>query len=139
MKKIFSLKTLIIIGLIIIFTGCTTAPIYNVIDHPINYQYDKSLNEDQISKAIYQAGNQLNWTMVQKKPNQIIATHIKNHHRAVVDITFDKTHYSIDYHNSSNLAYNGQGINRRYNFWVVRFSDEIRKNLKIKFNELSNK
>jgi hypothetical protein len=139
MKKLLFLKALTTVGLIIVLSGCKTTPIYNIIDHPINYEHSKALTLKQISQAIFKAGLKHGWTMVEKTPNKITATHIKQQFRATVDIIFDQTHYSIDYDYSKNLGYDGTNINRRYNSWVVRLSDEIRRNLGNEFNKLPNK
>jgi len=133
MKRVLSLKTLMIAGLIITLSGCITSPIYNVLDHPITHESGKVLTMEQISKAIFEAGNLDGWTMAQVRPGKIKATYVKPNYKAVINILYDQYHYSIDYANSRNLQYDGKSIHHNYNNWIVKLSDEIRKNLTNEF------
>jgi hypothetical protein len=135
MKRLLSLKALTIASLILVLSGCITAPIYNVIDHPISHESGTSLTMKQISEAIFKAGSKMGWTMVHTSPDRIRATHIKKQYKAVIDINFDKKYYSIDYAHSTNLGYDGINIHRNYNNWIVRLSNEINRKLIDEFIE----
>jgi len=143
MKKLL-LMALTIAGLIIVLSGCRTAPIYNVNSYPISYEYGRSLQLSQISRAIFKAGNKLNWTMVQNRPNKITATYTaapNQQYQAVIEIMFDKTRYSIEYVDSRNLQYDKKNkyINRNYNRWIVDLTNEINNNIGNEFAILPTK
>jgi hypothetical protein len=110
------------------FVACTTQPIMNVTQAPINAsQPNPTL--DEVSKAIIRAGTPLGWQMSPKKPGLMEGRLALRSHVAVVDIKYDTKSYSIDYKDSTNLNYDGSQIHRNYNGWVQNLDKAIRAQL----------
>lgn len=107
--------------------GCRTSPVYDVNQAQIVASRPVSMTE--VEQTIRQAGASLGWQMVPKGPGNIEGTLILRDHRAVVDIRYDTTTYSIKYKDSSNLNYDGTNIHSNYNGWVQRLDNTIRARL----------
>lgn len=126
-------KNLILLAIaltvILMMTGCRTAPVYNVHDASIPTEDNAPLSMDEIAKAIIKAGNGLGWQMQPVKPGLIVGTLNIRSHQAVVNISYDQTDYNIDYKNSYNLKYDGTKIHSNYNGWVMNLSKAINNNL----------
>lgn len=96
-------------------------PVYNVENAPI----DSTAQQEDIKKAIRQAGASLGWQMKDGGPGLILGTLLVRTHMAKVDIPYNSTTYSIKYKDSSNLKYDGTGIHSRYNAWVDKLDKTI--------------
>ena len=108
--------------------GCKRAPLVNVEEAP------PSVTLAQITDAIVDAGESLDWQMTVKKPGQIAAkTIVSNKHRAEVDITYDTRSFSILYSSSLNLNYTFERsvtyIHPQYLAWVERLKQRIQQNV----------
>ena len=112
--------------------GCKRAPLVNVEEAPL--YAPPSVTLAQITDAIVDAGESLDWQMTVKKPGQIAAkTIVSNKHRAEVDITYDTRSFSILYSSSLNLNYTFERsvtyIHPQYLAWVERLKQRIQQNV----------
>jgi hypothetical protein len=121
--KSFGLAFLIFSTLM--FSGCTSKPIYNFSNTPITAS-GGAPTDSQMVKAIIRAGSSLGWTMQKDAPGHIIGTLNIREHIAIVDITYNSDSYSITYKDSTNLDYNGTRIHRNYNTWVNNLNNAIK-------------
>lgn len=127
----FGKKALVAASIVIaaaVMTGCKSAPVQNVVDAPVTTATQKYAQDD-VRKAILNAGAKLGWQMKDVEPGYMIATLTLRTHMAQVDIRYNKQNYNIQYKNSSNLDYDGSSIHSNYNGWVQNLDNAIRANL----------
>lgn len=125
------MRNLIILSLILFFiAGCTSKPLYRIRNQPIPNKITGELRSlEDVGKAIMDATKRRGWTPVLKRPGLIEASILRRSHRAVVEISYSQSNYSINYKDSSNLDYNGNKIHRNYNNWIVKLSTTIQQYL----------
>ena len=124
-----NLKILLVFALALLLGACRTAPvIYEVKDATVTTNVPNASKED-VRKAIMRAGAGLGWQMADNGPNAMIGTLLLRTHKAVVDIPYSATQYSITYKDSTNLNYNGKSIHSNYNGWIQNLDKAIRAQL----------
>jgi hypothetical protein len=111
--------------------GCSTQPIYNVVDAPIAGPAGKNLSMQDVQTAIIRAGKSLGWDIVPQKPGQLTGRISLRTHQAVVDITHNTKTYSITYKDSVDLGASGGQIHKNYNGWVQNLDKGIRTQLSL--------
>lgn len=114
-------------SLLIILAGCRSNPVLNIEDAPIEISA-KHPSKD-VKKAIIRAGVGLGWNMKAKKAGHIVGKLYLREHVAVVDITYSKKSYNINYKSSENLNYDGTNIHKNYNSWIINLNRQIQKQL----------
>jgi len=127
----FGKKSLVAASIIlatVAITGCKSAPVQNVVDAPVTTATQKYAQDD-VRKAILNAGARLGWQMKDVEPGYMIATLTLRTHLAQVDIHYNKQNYNIVYKNSTNLDYDGTSIHSNYNGWIQNLDNAIRANL----------
>ena len=67
--------------------------------------------------------------MQEKEDGHIQGNLLLRTHKAVVDINYDHSKYSITYKDSENLKYDGTDIHRNYNNWVINLTNKIDANV----------
>jgi len=131
MKRLVSAFT--VACLVIVFAaGCRGGgQIYQVKDAAVQTASGKDASQDQVQKAIIEAGVKLGWIMAVAKPGEIMGTLSVRSHTAVVTIPYTSKNYSILYKDSTNLKYNAdkQTIHENYAGWIQRLDNEIRVRL----------
>jgi len=130
------MKTIVKVALFSLFvvflSNCELkdAPLYNANRVPIPVKMQEApLSE--IATIIKKAGIRRGWAMQDDGVGKIVGTLNKRNHKAVVDILYSKTNYSIVYDNSVNLRHSGDKIHRKYNSWVKNLESDITKDLNI--------
>jgi len=107
-------------------SGCSTntpfgqfrkEPIYNAKDRLIPRGPDK-ITLDQIDRVFFSAGRDSGWLMVRTGPGHYTGERQLKSHAARIDINFDEETYSIVYHSSAELLYDGSEIHKTYNLWI---------------------
>ena len=90
-----------------------------------------NLSEQDVSRAIINAGVSKTWIMREERPG-LITGHIQvRQHQANISIPYNTTNYSINYVSSVNLNDKGKGkIHRTYNRWINGLNQEIQLELK---------
>lgn len=110
----------------LILSACTRLqPIYN-------YQKEnipEGLSLAQVKQSIIEAAENRDWTIKVINPHQLEATHSSRQHKAIVNILYSDSSYSIFYHGSENLNANNGKIHRKYNQWVRNLNADIQKKL----------
>jgi L-cysteine desulfidase len=125
MKKLISLSAILLVG-VLFMTGCRGASVYNVIEAPISTT--KKASDDKIFKAIKAGAYTRGWHVKKIKEGEAQASiNVRGKHTAVVQITYNKNSYSINYLNSQNLKYNAEKntIHKNYNSWVMNLNRAI--------------
>ncbi len=123
MKKLISLSAILVI--LVFISGCRSSAIYNISDASVDVS--KKTSDDKIFKAIKSAGMQLGWIVKKTKPGMATAQLNVRKHMALVEITYNKTSYSINYKNSMNLKYDStkNTIHKNYNGWIQNLNNAI--------------
>lgn len=87
-----------------------------------------SATMENIGKAVLRAGQTLGWQITSMGPGKAEGVLVVRRHRAVVDITYDTSSFSIHYKDSVNLDYNAQEktIHSNYNGWIRNLEKAIR-------------
>jgi hypothetical protein len=126
-KKLIGLSAILVA--LVFISGCRSTTVYNVANAPIDVA--KTTSDDKIFKAIKNAGVQLGWIVKKTKPGMATAQLNVRRHMALVEITYDKKSYSINYKNSLNLKYDAtkQSIHNNYNGWVQNLDNAIQVQL----------
>ena len=106
----------------LLFTGCRTAPIYNV-----SHKAVSPTSYSRMQSAILRAGNSLGWHMSKVRKGLIRGKLALRTHVAIVNIFYSGSGYSIKYVKSINLKYNPQKgtIHNNYNGWVKNLETAI--------------
>jgi hypothetical protein len=116
-------------ALVVLAAGCRAGvPIYNVTESPV-VASKANPSADDVGRAIQRAGATLGWQMSATKPGNILGTLNLRKHVAVVDINYNAKSYSINYKDSTELAYDGQNIHPNYNGWVQNLDKAIKVQL----------
>lgn len=118
---------------LVLFTSCRTAQVYNVTDSSINTGSGKEPTLEQVQQAILDAATSTKpaWNMKVEKPGLILGTlHIRSH-TAVVNIAYSTKSYSITYNTSTNLKYDADAntIHSNYNGWIQNLDSAIKGRL----------
>jgi hypothetical protein len=125
MKKITSLKIIILATTLLLLIGCRSNPVvYNVNAPVLTYGQTKPTLE-QVEKEIVVAATSLGWSVKRVEPGKVTATLLVRQHRAVVDIGFTVDNFNITYSDSENLKYDGTNIHSNYNRWIKRLENTI--------------
>ncbi|KAB0670062.1 hypothetical protein F3X86_11460 [Aeromonas veronii] len=107
--------------------GCSTSqPVMNM----TNSLVPSNLSEQDVSRAIINAGVSKTWVMREERPG-LITGHIQvRQHQANISIPYNTTNYSINYVSSVNLNDKGKGkIHRTYNRWINGLNQAIQLEL----------
>ena len=112
----------------LLLAACTTKPIYNVTQAPVQANKPNPSMED-VSKAIMRAGAGLGWQMTPDRPGHMLGRLALRDHVAVVDIDYNDKTYSIRHKESTNLDHKGDTIHRNYNGWIQNLEKAIRAQL----------
>ena len=114
---------------VLLLVGCRTGGIYNVQGAPVAGSRVVAMQD--VELAIRRAGASLGWQIVPRAPGRLEGILVLRDHRAVVDIAYDTQTYSIQYKDSSNLAYDGTTIHANYKGWVQNLDKAIRTQLSL--------
>ena len=92
-----------------------------------------SATMENIGKAILRAGQTLGWQITPMGAGKAEGVLVLRRHRAVVDITYDTTSFSINYRDSVNLDYDAQDktIHSNYNGWIRNLEKAIRAQVSV--------
>lgn len=118
-------KLAVLAGVLIIVTACAgrVAPVYNVVQAPINVPSKVPMST--LDKTIRMAAANRGWTVKSEGPGKIEARVVVRDHVAVIDITYSRKQYSITYKDSQNLKYDGTLIHKNYNSWIQLLANDI--------------
>lgn len=118
-------RNLVAIGVLaILLVACTTQPVRNVDNAPINVS-GSSYDLSDVTRAIKTAGTVLGWQMKEKTPGHIVGSLYLRTHVAIVDVTYTLDEFSINYKDSTNLNYDGSLIHKNYNGWIENLTNAI--------------
>ena len=130
MQVRLSARTLMIVLLFSLFVsvGCNKKPLYQVNDGSFPPRATAK-----VKRAILDAGKSLGWRMESKGAGRIQATIAPRGHKAVVNIDYTGSRFTIKYVSSVDLHYentaSGEVIHKNYNNWVRRLENRIYLNL----------
>lgn len=111
-------------ALLLALLGCNKmAPIQDVHGGTLQPRGEATMAD--VDEAIWRAGRRLGWEVQLQKPGKLLAIHRPRRHVAVVLITHDGEHFSIQYRRSENLRHDAGKIHRNYNIWVARLAEAI--------------
>ncbi len=105
------------------FYGCKLQPVRTITNAPIHGTGHHTAHD--VKKIILRAGSDLGWGMKDKHPGVIIGTIYLRTHMAKIRINYTRSHYSINYVDSTNLKYDGANIHSGYNGWVTNLEKRI--------------
>jgi hypothetical protein len=113
---------------VVLFAGCKSAPMYEVVAAPIPTMAGKTLTMDEITKAMVRAGARAGWQVAPERPGVLVGHYAQGQRTATVGIEHDTKAYSIKFRDST-LRSDGASIHRLYNTWVQNLDRSIRVEL----------
>ena len=130
MKQFF--KIAMVAALAVLVSGCfgRVQPVYNAEANPIPVKLQETSMEN-IGNIIQTAAINRGWVVSEVSPGKMKATLHNRTHVAVIEITYSKKDYSINYVSSVDLLYDGSKIHRSYNKWVRTLQNDINKNMNV--------
>jgi hypothetical protein len=96
--------------------GCATKPIYEVRNAP--FPASSSVEDSELADLIRDAGKRQGWRIELEAPGRMRGAYTRGRHRAVVEIEYSASAYSITYRDSAFLKHDGDSIHNIYNVWV---------------------
>ena len=109
----------------LIAAACSTVPIQN-----FDSKVPGGLDKGQVREAILAATAERLWVAKDESTSVVLATLvIRRKHSATVAITYDVSHYTIQYRDSTNLDYADGEIHENYNAWVAKLDKSIQREL----------
>ena len=108
----------LVLAVVIVMAGCSSAPILNVRDTAITSATGKPLSKAEVRSAIVRAGSALGWQIKDEGADVLVGSIQLRKHTAVIAIPYSAQAYSINYRSSSNLDEHGGTIHKNYNGWV---------------------
>ena len=125
-----SIVKLNILGIIlsIVFVGCGTSSVYNVMKSEIK----QKVSQENVFNAIKKAGYSKGWVVKKVETGLAKAVLHYENSKAVVEIPHSSKTFSINHVSSVNLDHNKiKGtIHPKYNKWVQKFENAINHELK---------
>ena len=111
---------------VLLTVGCRTVPrqIYEV--NGAKVTATRAVTIDEVEKAIRAGGISAGWQMIPRGPGNMEGVYTVRQHKAVVDIKYDTSAFSIKYKDSVDMRYDGTGISYHYNDWVQNLERAIR-------------
>lgn len=125
--KIKKIISIVLLALLMLSCGGGAA-VHDVVEAPVITTSPKYGIAD-VRGAIIRAGQSLGWQIRDNGKQRLLGTLFIREHEAQVDIDYTRKVYSIRYHDSRNLNYDGTKIHGRYNSWVDNLHEAIRKQL----------
>lgn len=112
-----------IVSLLLLFAACGSSTVVNYSNEA--HSAAQGTSSKQIGDAIRRAGAGRGWVMKRRGPGKIEATLNIRVHTAVVEVSYNKKTFSINYKDSDNLSYDNGSIHRNYNSWVKNLRQAI--------------
>lgn len=124
MRNLLKLSSLAVV-LVLVFTGCRAAAVYNVQNNQVTVKESASSND--VYNAIKKAGISLGWIVSKVKDGEAKAVINLRTHQAIVRINYTNETYSINYVDSTNLKYDMEKntIHNNYNGWIKNLERAI--------------
>lgn len=116
----------VVMGSLLILASCRAAPVYDVIQE--RFETQRSVSMAALGKMIRMTAADRGWTTKRIGRGRIEARLANREHLAVVDITFNRRHFSITYKDSRNMNYDGSTIHAKYSSWVRNLANDIKAN-----------
>lgn len=113
---------------VVLFAGCRSVPIYDVVAAPIPQPAGRTLSMDDIQKAIVRGGTRAGWQVLPEAPGRLSARYQSGRHSATVGIDHDTKAYSIKMRETSVMRSDGS-VHPLYNNWVQNLDRSIRVEL----------
>jgi hypothetical protein len=113
---------------VVLFAGCKSAPVYDVVAAPIPSSAGKPLSMDEIQKAIVRGATRAGWQVVPEAPGRLSARYQSGNRMATVGIEHDAKAYSIKMRETSVMRSDGS-VHPLYNNWVQNLDRYIRVEL----------
>ncbi|WP_179957935.1 hypothetical protein, partial [Citrobacter cronae] len=116
-------RTLALLAMALVFTGCTSKPVYNAKE---DFASSLNFSDDQMKRAIVTALNDRQWIVQSVRPGMVkAAITVRGRHHAEVDIPYSPTEFQIVYRSSWGLDYKDGKIHGNYNRWINRLRDNV--------------
>jgi len=113
---------------VVLFAGCKSAPIYEVVAAPIPAPAGKTLTMDDVQKAIVRGAGRSGWQALPEGPGRVSARFQSGQHSATVGIDYDTKAYNIKMQETSVMRSDGS-VHPVYNSWVQNLDRSIRVEL----------
>ena len=116
---------------LLVAAGCRTATVHNVQRAALGAPATATPAE--LSEAIWAAGRREGWRVREVEPGKLRAEKTVRTHRALVDIDYDATAFSITLVEANDLLYDGTSIHKTYNVWVAQLEKSIQDEIRFRY------
>jgi hypothetical protein len=113
---------------VVLFAGCKTQPVFEVVAAPIPVAPGKTASMDDVQKAIVRGGTRAGWQILPEAPGRLTGRYQSGNHTANVAIDHDTKTYNIKMRDTS-VRSDGASVHRAYNMWVQNLDRSIRVEL----------
>jgi len=124
---------LLIITVLVLLSGCRSAPVYN--PKGISISPRPSASKEEIAEAIWSAGRRDGWQIEKVGEWKLKAVKRIRNHSATISIHYSKNTLDISYVDSDNLDFDGQNIHENYNVWIHRLTEKIQNEMRFRLPE----
>jgi hypothetical protein len=123
--------TIVCLVVALLGAGCRKEVVHNVLQAPVAAPQVVTL--EQVSQAIIGGCDRAGWRAREVAPGVVRAEKVFNQHRAMSEITYDTTSYSITLLTADNLLFDGRRVHKRYNQWADELEKSINDEMRFRF------
>ena len=110
--------------------GCST-PVRNV--SRAAFTTPAPVTMDQLAEAIWAGARREGWRTRDVAPGRTLVEKTVRVHRALTEVTYDTTGFSLRLLEADNLDYDGTNIHKTYNVWVTQLEKSIQDEVRFRF------
>jgi hypothetical protein len=110
--------------------GCRTAPVRQV--QRTALAVPATITQSELSEAFWAAGRREGWRVREVAPGKLRAEKSLRSHRALVEIDYDASGYTITLVETDNLLQDGGRIHKTYNLWIEGLQKSIEQEFRFR-------
>jgi hypothetical protein len=116
---------------VVVGAGCRKEAIHNVVRAPI--AAPATISASEMSQVLIDAGERAGWRLREAGPGRIRAEKQIRSHRALSEIRYDTSGYSVTLLQADNLLYDGAKVHKIYNVWVEGLQKSIEDEIRFRY------
>src|SRR5262249_27585895 len=122
-----TLLTIMVGASTILAIGCST-PVHNV--SRANFTTPTPVTMEQLAEAIWVGARREGWRTRDVSPGRTLVEKTVRTHRALTEVTYDTTGFSLRLLEADDLDYDGTNIHKTYNVWATQLEKSIQDEIR---------